>query len=160
MSEFDTAGSVEKIDGGHAPTDNRHPAPGQVIGWYTWADLDAFTQGYIEAAFSVLLPNKDGSPPIYPLSDFCGFRHLAPEALAKIVTDCDRFVKISADYWRPMCHVRPAGRDFWLVRQGGAGFGPGDWESDIGAKLCRLSRTFPHLTARAVHGCIHFDAAS
>lgn len=132
--QLDTSGSVEKVGDDYAPDDNRSPAPGQVIGWRSWGELDAFTQGYIEALFFTW-PEDEG--------DFIGgitspaFGDLAPEALASIIADCREFqdgdaFKAFAD-WRAGCDGDEAtddqaGRDFWFTR---CGHGVGFWDRPV-----------------------------
>lgn len=134
MPEFilDTSGTVE-LD---APTSNGEPAA------YEWSDLDAFTQGYIEALFftenapqvsteefrtetyqaDMAEGMTDGSIP-----GDVGFGALAPEALADIIADCAAFEAkakglLGQAYEREYDEAQ-AGRDFWYTRNGhGVGF--------------------------------------
>jgi len=100
-----------------------------------WQSLDAFTQGYVEAAFW-LLDEEIGDRP---------FSDLAPKALAKAVADCKDFreglpkdahgrtaLDLACDY---MAHPTVAydeyhaGIDFFLTRnRHGAGF----WDRGLG----------------------------
>ncbi len=50
----------------------------------TWEDLSPFTQGYVEA----LIAND--ALPLYNVATPPGFRHLAPETLARIIEECER----------------------------------------------------------------------
>lgn len=112
-------------------------------------DLDAFTQGYIEAMFFTEerehVDGEDleetGSIP----HNSC-FGMIAPEGLAQIVTDCARFQQENAellvkfeDRYKPMEY---AGHDFWLTRNGhGAGF----WDrgiGDVGDALADSARAY------------------
>lgn len=95
-----------------------------LLTFYRWSDLDAFTQGYVEAMFLT-----SGDPPGSfngsengeddDLTAVRGFADLAPETLAAILKDC-------ADYTsRPfgtkdITDLRPdstAGGRFWRKRQ-------------------------------------------
>lgn len=70
---------------------------------YKWPDLDAFTQGYVEALFaSVEDRNEDGEPQLQTAPQpgpppyeawlvVVGFSDLAPETLAAILKDCAAF---------------------------------------------------------------------
>lgn len=98
-----------------------------------WRDLDSFTQGYIEALFFTS-QGDDGE------AFEQGFSDLAPEALARIISDCAAFqasgtawctyaqsphVKSSAD----AATEQQAGGDFWFTRnRSGVGF----WEREPG----------------------------
>lgn len=105
MSAFtlDTSGSVRQYDNA-----------GGLMGALAWTDLDPFTQGYIEALFA----SSVGTPEFwvndaeagYP--EGIGFSDLAPEALAAILADCERFVKLFGE-WPLADH----GKHFWLGRQ-------------------------------------------
>lgn len=113
-----------------------------------WADLDAFTQGYIEAMFFTW-PEDEGdyiggitSP---------GFADLARETLARIIADCDSFqqqeaANLSAAYGVDY-DATQAGRDFWFTR---GGHGVGFWDSglgDLGDKLSHAARDYGNLDA-------------
>lgn len=57
---------------------------------YVWSDLDAFTQGYVEAAWSAVRDlRRDAEDRIQMNLGDLGFRHLSPEALAMILRDCE-----------------------------------------------------------------------
>ena len=94
--------------------------------------LDAFTQGYVEAMFFTNASDPDDGD----LAN-ATFAELAPEALAKIVSDCAAFQdQCRADIDEATDNGRindydeaSAGRDFWFTRNGhGAGF----WDRDLG----------------------------
>lgn len=98
-------------------------------GPHLWCDLDSFTQGYIEAMFFTDASDSDDGD----LADGA-FDQLAPETIAAVIVDCDKFQKENADHLlqfeqitgRPLDH---AGHDFWLTRNGhGAGF----WDRGAG----------------------------
>lgn len=98
----------------------------------TFAKLDSFTQGYIEAAFWLIdEDDKDAT-----------FADLAPEALADMVQVCRYFQDgNTADLAEIDGHQ--AGVDFWLTRNHhGAGF----WDRGHGPKGDRLT------TAAHVYG--------
>lgn len=103
---------------------------------YRWSDLDPFTQGYVEALFSSA-PYGDGRF-MFPLGTVltCGFHHLAPETLQRIVTDCAAHLKASTDLEdgpfddepRGRIDLRHLGAAWWRGRQlgnwAGQGFPP------------------------------------
>lgn len=120
--------------------------------------LDAFTQGCIECIFftntepgttrETWNPETQSSLP-----GDVGFQDLAPETLASIIADCERFQKAHAKllakaYNRPGYDEERAGRDFWYTRNG---HGVGFWDrdelgKDLGAKLsacCGWRTKFP-----------------
>lgn len=97
--------------------------------------LDSFTQGYIEAMFFTDTGNQENE----------GLEHatvadLAPEALAKIIADCDAFQEAqglildrayesgSAGY-QETYDPAMAGRDYWYTRNG---HGTGFWDRGLG----------------------------
>lgn len=160
MAEFilETQGSVEKHSSLPVwPGDNGHPAPGQVINWITWRDLDSFAQGYIEALFftenepSTTRAERSSKPEEWAerveegqqkdIPGDYGFADLAPESLAKIIADCRTFqagaayqALEAADWDTPIkggkwgeLHDTLAGRDFWYTRNG---HGCGFWDGD------------------------------
>lgn len=156
MTEFvlDTSSAV------HETQDNPprfYPSPCQ------WTDLDAFTQGYIEALFfTECEPGTDAGshdPETQSaLHGECGFSDLAPEALASIIADCEAF-QASAAYvaakaaWDdttadegrlagfPMNEESQAGHDFWLTRNGhGTGFWDGDWPEPHASQLVAAAK--------------------
>ncbi len=75
-----------------------------------FSDLPAFTQGYVEA----LLREIDAR--IHPNSNAIefGFRHLAPETLARIMADCE-----AADFTPVPAHDKANGASFYTGRQSG-----------------------------------------
>lgn len=139
MPEFflDTAGSINLSE----------PAlfaePGKLV---AWRDLDAFTQGYIEALFFTSeCPQVDRQEFWTPefqedmregrtdgvLPCDVGFSHLSPEALQSIIVDCARFQEANAAllaqaYERDYDSAQ-AGRDFWFTRNG---HGVGYWDRE------------------------------
>jgi hypothetical protein len=100
------------------------------------ARLDTFTQAYIEAALFTST-DDDGAP----LDDRFGIDDIAPETLATMVADCDRF---TTDHFDDIADDYPrAGHDFWLTRNGhGAGFWDGDWPDEVGDRLTQASKAF------------------
>lgn len=96
-----------------------------------------FIAGYIESA---LWSSTDDEGK--PLDSRFDRRDLAPEALAVMESDCDRFldeeteVMVREDFSR-------AGIDFWLTRNHhGAGFWDGDWPEESGKKLTAKAHGF------------------
>jgi len=92
----------------------------------TMKEMDDFTAAYIECA---LWLSHDGDENYFDGPDF-GIEKLAPQTLAKMVEDCQKFQvenKLALDGYP----VTRAGHDFWLTRNGhGAGF----WENDYGSE--------------------------
>jgi hypothetical protein len=114
----------------------------------TIAALDTFTLAYIEAAlWSSTDDNGEPMDANYSIED------LAPETLARMVEDCQRFQADTAGlliddnlfYW-PSDGTGldgRAGHDFWLTRNGhGAGFWNGDWIEPAGTKLTDAAKAF------------------
>lgn len=136
--QLDTSGAVVAPIGSH----NANTGP------LDWASLDSFTQGYIEALFFTeeeslraemrahslaadgLTPDDDESDEsaaafesLYPV----GFSDLAPEALARIIADCEAFQRDNAatlaEAYARDYDAAQAGRDYWFTRNGhGVGF--------------------------------------
>ena len=96
--------------------------------------LDTFTAAYVEAA--LWSSTDDAGTPLdvaYSTAD------IAPETLAQMVADCQRF---QADNDLSEGKLERAGHDFWLTRCGhGAGFWDGDWP-ETGDKLTEASKAF------------------
>lgn len=149
MPEFilDTAGRVDQ--------------PG-LLRALIWGDLDAFTQGYVEALFFTST-GDDGEP----LEQ--GFSDLAPETLARIIADCAAFraapawvallealgneelgdleADLAAKGGDPVPDTQ-AGRDFWYTRNGhGCGFWDGDWPEPYATALTDAARAFGNVDA-------------
>lgn len=94
--QFDTSGCVY-------PT-------GRTDGPFYFGELTPFAQGYIEGLFASG-PVSDRERLSFVEHGY-GFKHLHPEALALVISDCDA---LTEDY--PGIRVaREAGRDFWLAR--------------------------------------------
>ena len=112
-------------------------------------EMDDFTRGYIECAF---WSSMDESTPEggEPLDRNYGPADLAPEALAKMVADCQKFqADNQADLDTYPMSIREisetqAGHDFWLTRnRHGAGFRDRDCLStEVGARLTEASRRY------------------
>ena len=81
---------------------------------WRWQDLDAFTQGYIEAMMPAL-----NTATCFPVFDDgwrrARFSDLAPETLARIIEDCD-WLCTDASIRRTS---RDLGREIWAERQAG-----------------------------------------
>ncbi len=90
-------------------------------------ELDEWTRQYIDTALwsSTDESREDGGDPMdanYSLEDF------APETLAAMVADCDRFRDVAGEMLDEHADDTMAAHDFWLTRNGhGAGFWDGDW---------------------------------
>ncbi len=113
-------------------------------------NLDTFTRAYIEAA---LWSSTDNATPQggEPLDKNYSASDIAPEAMARIVSDCAKF---QVDHGETLGRayvtgngddygVAQAGHDFWLTRNGhGAGF----WDrglEDVGAALTAAAHAVP-----------------
>lgn len=129
-------------------SDGTRSAGGAVLGF---ADLDEFTQGYIEALFFTdnepgmtreqrELPEwqeriREGQAHEIP-GDF-GFDDLAPEALRDIMANCfdfqngesKRSLDLAYDYAPDGYEPEQAGRDLWFTRNG---HGCGYWDRGLG----------------------------
>lgn len=111
----------------------------------TFASLDDFTQGYVEAAFFTETGTGDDED-----LEHASFAELAPEALARIIADCAAWQQTNADllaqaYERGGYDPASAGRDYWFTRNS---HGVGFWDREpleadgLGDKLsnaCRYS---------------------
>jgi hypothetical protein len=92
---------------------------GVKVGPTYWSDLDAFTQGYVEALFASLPRNAiHGLPIAMGTADveghFVGFSDLSREALAMILADCAAFRDQIA--WR-LNLTQEVGAKIWRARQ-------------------------------------------
>lgn len=108
-----------------------------------WGDLDAFTQGYVEALF---FTESGGEADGKEIGD-AGFADLDPDALAKILADCAKFQDSRA--WvdtlegHQGADEEHAGRDFWYTRNGhGCGFWDGDWPEPYATQLTDAAKAF------------------
>lgn len=107
-----------------------------------FSELDAFTQGYIEAMFFTNTGTGDDEE-----LEHATVADLAPETWAKINADCIAF-NLQADAWLRFAYGKPnygaaqAGRDFWFTR---CGHGVGFWDrglGGIGEELSDIARKF------------------
>lgn len=110
--QLDTTGHVQ---GWVPPHGDRHgyDGPNRI----SWSDLDAFTQGYVEAMLrdrylrdkiggaiaTLRTPDLDVEPH--------AFRDLAPETLARIIADCER-----TESEPTTGEMRAEGAAFWKLR--------------------------------------------
>lgn len=96
---------------------------GDTMSARAFRDLDAFTQGYIEAMFFTETGTGDDGE----LED-ATFADLAPETVEQIVSECTAFQEAASAllelaYERTGYDAERAGRDFWFTRNGhGAGY--------------------------------------
>lgn len=117
--QLDTEGTVGRWDGAQL---------------HFYDDLDAFTQGYVEALFFTNGEDLEDK----------GFSDLEPHTLQCIIEDCREFQKnnaatLSRAYVKGYSEDM-AGHDFWLTRNGhGAGF----WDREELSEddLCRILAT-------------------
>lgn len=125
----------------------------------TFASLDSFTQGYIEALFfTECAPNAPDAETFHAqcesgvnegsIPNDATFADLAPDALAAIVADCEAFQAANrADLGEALDNGRingydesRAGNDYWYTRNG---HGTGFWDrglGDAGDKLAAACR--------------------
>lgn len=107
-----------------------------------FSDLDAFTQGCIEAAFFTSTGTGDDAENGL---EHATFAELAPCALERFKKECEAFqltqacAAIAWDY-----DPKQAGHDFWFTAQGhGVGFWDGDYKEagqDVVDALCTASK--------------------
>lgn len=111
----------------------------------TFAQLDSFTQGYIEALFFTELPEHRHRPgDIREWFDFSEAWHQLTRRVQNVIRqDCDDFqAQPRVQQLVPESDKREAGRDFWFTRnRHGCGFWDGDWP-DHGRELTELSRPY------------------
>lgn len=110
--------------------------------------MNPFLTSYIEAALwsSMDNTNDQGGEPLdrnYSASD------LAPETLARMTTDCEKFqaeytkAVNALDYVSGDFEETKVAHDFWLTRnRHGAGFWDGDYPKAIGDALTKLAHSF------------------
>lgn len=126
-----------------------------------WSDLDAFTQGYIEALFFTeeesLCEESNGARHMPDVAvntvtmeshfvggDSFGFSDLAPGALADVIADCEAFQRDNAatlaEAYTRDYDAAQAGRDYWFTRNGhGVGFRDRDALEPESAEYDRLT---------------------
>lgn len=101
--------------------------------------MDAFLEAYVEAA---LWSSTDPDNNDKPLDADYGFYDLAPETLAAMKADCEKFVE-QAGMLIDSDDAAKAGHDFWLTRNGhGCGFWDGDWGEELGELLTKICDGF------------------
>ena len=131
----------------------------------TFAALDSFVQGYIEAMFFTDASDLDDGE----LAD-ASFADLAPETLTKCIEDCAKFraslpkdgsgrdaVDLACDYAPDDYDEQRAGTDFWFTRnRHGAGF----WDRELGVvgdELTNAAHTVGEISLyRGDDGLIYF----
>lgn len=124
-----------------------HLNTGSMADAQRYAELPAFTQGYIEAMFFTECEQGGNFDPENgsPLPEESGFADLAPETLREIENDCRKFmgtlprdlsgrtdIDDACDYAPGDYDEKAAGRDFWYTRNG---HGVGFWDRGFG-DLC------------------------
>lgn len=109
-------------------------------------NIDGFTAGFIEALLTTTTDDdgrhldKNALGKNYTRKDF------APEALQKIVADCQKFQQENTD---DLMHrsAQSGGIDFFLTREGhGAGFWDGGWPEDAGKRLTRAAKAYGEIS--------------
>jgi len=126
----------------------QRPFTGQDDG-RAFQDLDAFTQGYVEAMFFTETGTGDDED-----LEYATFADLAPETLEKIKADCAAFqvqhgplLTRAYDMGFAQGHYddERAGNDFWYSRNG---HGTGFWDrhlNSLGDDLHRYAGSFGHV---------------
>lgn len=110
-SMFDTSGHFHVMPG--------HPLHRfMAVNRIEWSDLSPFVQGYVEALFADLdrWIERYGDPAHGPDQNPPRFSDLAPETLARIMEDCERYDSESAI---PLRDSPDAGRELWEQLQRG-----------------------------------------
>lgn len=122
-----------------------------------FAALDAFTQGYLEAAFFTSTGHlEDGD-----LED-ASLAELADAAWQSAAADCTKFQAdnsqaLSDAYTLEDYDSEKAGRDFWFTRNG---HGTGFWDrglGDVGDTLCAAARWSERNLYRGDDGRIYIE---
>ncbi len=109
--QLDTTGFVQRWVPAHG--DRQGYAGPSRMGW---PDLDAFTQGYVEALkTSHPFAGAASGETSEDVLDWA-FSDLAPETLARIIADCDGRLRQSGDFGAAQ-PTAVAGRSFWNNRQ-------------------------------------------
>lgn len=112
------------------------------------AKLDDFTRAYIECALWSSVDDE-----CEPLDANYDESDIAPETLAAMIADCERFQNDNADFIDDDSCLRSneewnasqlAGHDFWLTRNGhGTGFwDSGRWREPAASKLTKSADRF------------------
>ncbi len=131
---------------------------------YIRTNLEAFTDGYIEAAlWSSTYEHTEGNE-VWdsPIDSDYAPDSLAPEALKAMQDDCRKFVEenletIEAEKDDDNDFNR-AGHDFWLTRNGhGAGFWDSDWSEPGADKLDKASEAFGECHLYVENDTIYID---
>ena len=133
----------------------------------TWAELDDFTRGYIEAAFFTSASCADDGEP-----ENATFAEIAPSSLAAIMAECATFQAkygpaidaASGSHRRGRVYDHEAaGRDFWYTRNGhGVGYWDREPLSDLQSRglavLDEAARRYRGVDLyRGNDGLIYFD---
>lgn len=110
-------------------------------------DIEQFLSAYVACA---LWSSHDNATPQggEPFDANYTPDDIAPEALATMRTDCERFLRENANHLTDdNCYagepIERAGHDFWLTRNGhGAGFWDGDWREPAATALTDAAHAF------------------
>lgn len=106
-------------------------------------NLDSFTQGYVTAMFFTSTGTGDDED-----LEEAAFAELAPETLATIIADCEKFQRGNNYHLDGLApdDEEKAGRDFWYTRCGhGCGFWDGDWPEPAASDLTQACKDFRSL---------------
>lgn len=104
--------------------------------------LELFTDAYITAALWSSI-DDDGTP----LDREHDVSDISSETLAQMRKDCAEFYT-KHQRWFSSTHcfrpnpVEQAGHDFWLTRNGHAGFWDGDWSDEADKTLTKASKSY------------------
>lgn len=104
--QLDTSGTVRVLA-------NDWPGAPRTIRYFTWTDLPAFTQGYVEALLRELSERLDRIFTQQRLrsSDFGRFDRLAPATVARIMADCE--TALARSITGIAAGSREMGRRYW-----------------------------------------------
>ena len=110
---LDTSGTVHGVPGAPAGQGTYHPVD------LDWCDLSPFAQGYVEALFADFRQRQERrfhENPAFIGQEMPaqrGFSDLAPETLARIIADCEKWCSAVPS----RLAQRQVGGDFWRLQQ-------------------------------------------
>lgn len=121
--------------------------------------MDDFTEAYIRTALWSTNDESDPETGGEPLDSNYTAEDIAPNSVAKMTADCEKFQTDNADTLAAAIAtgevrcgpdfdaIGHAGHDFWLTRNGhGAGFWDGDWPEPHATQLDRAAKAFGDVT--------------
>jgi hypothetical protein len=144
---------VENLLDNSEPLDPKEEIEGMTardpkFGVPTFADIDAFTQQYLETAFwteEERLREEAAENGLDPIAHDYGW---SSEALERAQQDCDNFRKEAQPLLDQAGDDEQNAHDFWLTRNGhGAGFWDRDYPAEVGAGLSQICERYGGITA-------------